>query len=779
MMRQRKRPECSELARLGVAVWTAMVCTAVEVGARETVQILEDSDERIVLRYDLETFDMRSVLIQGTRYTQIELADESPTKIVGAPELPVIDRSIIIPDDAKIVARVVERDGYEISGIDIAPSRGILYRSEDPAQVAHPFGREYDTDAFFPDVMVDLRQPYILREHRGVVVELYPFQYNPVTRVLRVTDSMTVELVPEGAGEANVLVRESVDRRSAAFSQMYRHHFLNTGGRCDRYDDLDESGAMLIIAHDDWLPNVEPLVDHKNSFGIPTTAVGVSTIGNTVAAIDSYIHSAYATSNLTFVLLVGDAVHVATPSSYGGASDPSYAKISGGDDYPEILVGRMSAEIAAHVDTQVQRTIDYETLPATGQQWSHTGVGVGSDQGPGDDGEMDWEHLDVIRDALLNYGFSQVDQIYDPGGSSTVLSNALDEGRGLVNYTGHGWNGGWSTTGFSNADVNNLVNDSMLPFIVSVACDNGAFDNGTCFAESWMRARNGSQPTGAIAVYMSSISQSWSPPMAAQDEIMDLLIAESYFAFGALAFAGSCLMMDEYAAVDMFDTWHVFGDPSLRVVGAPSALQVEPAEHFVAFGTEDVGLFAPPTGVFTVSNIGDHPIDFDITVSQPWVSIDPPSGTLGVGNTQDLLLSIITGADTVQVGQHGATIWFTNVTDQDGDTERAVILVVDERPEAETEPIPETKPGVEDITGTSGAAEDDEDIEHDLPLDDDTAHTPDLPPPYTVEMPADGCACRGGAVMPKRTDVSIAVLGVFAALRGLRRQRRRVGKPTR
>ena len=47
----------------------------------------------------------------------------------------------------------------------------------------------------------------------------------------------------------------------------------------------------------------------------------------------------------------------------------------------------------------------------------------------------------------------------------------------------------------------------------------------------------------------------------------DLLVAEAYWSFGALAFAGSCLMMDEYgsAGVDMFDTWIVFGDPSVRV----------------------------------------------------------------------------------------------------------------------------------------------------------------------------------------------------------------------
>ena len=66
----------------------------------------------------------------------------------------------------------------------------------------------------------------------------------------------------------------------------------------------------------------------------------------------------------------------------------------------------------------------------------------------------------------------------------------------------------------------------MLPFILSVACNNGTFTNGTCFGEAWLRATNGGQPTGAIATYMSYISQSWDPPMCGQDEVVDLLVQD-------------------------------------------------------------------------------------------------------------------------------------------------------------------------------------------------------------------------------------------------------------
>jgi hypothetical protein len=176
--------------------------------------------------------------------------------------------------------------------------------------------------------------------------------------------------------------------------------------------------------------------------------------------------------------------------------------------------------------------------------------------------------MDEIRQWLLACGYTLVDQIYDTnGGTAAMVSNALNAGRGIVNYCGHGSTTSWSTTGFSNTNVAALVNDNMLPFIVSVACVNGQFDGYTCFAEAWLRASHNGVPTGAIGTYMSSINQSWAPPMEAQDEFNLLLCAETYVSYGALCYAGSCSMMDDYGSggVDMFNTWHIFGDPSVRI----------------------------------------------------------------------------------------------------------------------------------------------------------------------------------------------------------------------
>jgi hypothetical protein len=329
-------------------------------------------------------------------------------------------------------------------------------------------------------------------------------------------------------------------------------------------------------------------VEWKKQKGIPTTIINVSEIGNSSSKIMNYIQDFYDGSDLAWVLLVGDAAEVATPSSFGGASDPSYSKVSGGDDYPDIFVGRFSAENINHVQTQVQRSVEYEISPQLAD-WYHRATGIASDEGPGHYNEYDDEHMALIRLDLLSYNYDLVDEIYDPGATASQVTNALNNGRGFVNYCGHGSSVSWGTTGFSNSNINSLVNDNMLPFIISVACVNGEFNYGTCFAEAWLRATNGGNPTGAVATYMSSINQSWSPPMYAQDEAVDLLTAESSVTFGGICFNGSCLMIDVvgYGGVEMFDTWHIFGDPSLQLfTDTPSSMTVNHPGTIPPLGTQ-------------------------------------------------------------------------------------------------------------------------------------------------------------------------------------------------
>ncbi|MFH1865617.1 MAG: C25 family cysteine peptidase [Candidatus Eisenbacteria bacterium] len=609
-----------------------------------SVRVVDASGGTTVLEYQLGSFSREPVEIGGEVFHQIYLDGEGSILKRGFPGLPHVARSIVIPDDAEMAVRVVTSHYVEFPGVHVAPSKGVLTRNVDPATVAYSFDPIYEADRWYPSEIAYARDPYIMRDVRGMVVVVNPFQYNPATRTLRVYDRVTVEVTEAGPGKTNVLTSRPA-ALNAEFRKIYERHFLNFDEAAGtRYPVVGDFGSMLVICYDDagFLAAMQPLVDWKNQMGVPCEMVTVTDAGGTASAIQSYIAQYYNDSGVTFVLLVGDAAELPTLTAAGGSSDPSYSTITP-DAYPELFVGRFSATTVAQVQTQVLRTIEYEKTPQAEAAWYHKGMGVASNQGPGDDGEYDNVHIDRIRDDLLGFTYTLVDQIYDDTGTAAMVSDGLNAGRSIINYTGHGSTTSWGSTGFSNTHVNALTNDNMLPFIISVACVNGQFTYSTCYAEAWMRATNGTEPTGAIGTYMSSINQSWNPPMDAQDEIDDLLVGTSSSGikrtFAGLCYNGSGHMMDVYGAdgEDMFLTWHIFGDPSLRVrTDTPADLTVTHDASVDAFAsTFEVTVdgvqgalaalyhagvlygsaLTAPSGIATIDVLGPLPENTDVTVT--------------------------------------------------------------------------------------------------------------------------------------------------------------------
>jgi hypothetical protein len=470
--------------------------------------------------------------------------------------------------------KIVESDFVDFN-MPVAPSKGRLMRDIDPSTIPYEFSKIYNENAFYPNSVATLGTAYIVRDFRGITISIVPFIYNPLTQTLRVYHHIVLEVNTIGTDHVNVNSNRNY-RYNKYFTDVYAKHFINFN-HTSRYQLVDEQGRMIVISHNSFMNAIQPYVNWKKQKGFQVDVYDVATIGN-ANNIKTFIQNQYnQNDNLVFVQLVGDAAQIPSLSSGGGGADPKYGMIVGNDAYVDLFVGRFSAETVAHVNTQVERTVWYERDIAAGATWLAKGIGIGSNQGAGqgDDGQSDIVHLNVIRDFLLSYGYTHVDQIYDPSGTAAQVSNALNDGRGIINYTGHGSDTSWSSTGFSNSHVNSLTNDYKLPFINSVACVNGNFVSLTCFAEAWLRATNNTNgnPTGAIGMFASSVNQSWAPPMAAQDEAIDMICGVNNYAgtpevmttMGGLWFNSTFEMLELYNDVLMAETWHIFGDASLQV----------------------------------------------------------------------------------------------------------------------------------------------------------------------------------------------------------------------
>jgi hypothetical protein len=519
----------------------------------------------------------------------------------GAPDLVQLTTSIIIPDEADMQIKVISSEYYEVQNTEIAPSKGNLTRDINPANIPFTYGDAYTKNEFFPASIVSLGAPYIVRDYRGIPVHAVPFQYNPVSKVLRVYTSIVVEVsVKNEDGGDNIFERSKNEViADPEFDVIYERHFINyksTDPKTQGYTPLSETGSMLVICYDQFAPDMQPFVKWKNQKGIQCDMILKSVAGSTAAAIKTYIQNYYTSHPaLKYVLLVGDAAQVPASSTPNGDSDNNYGYLTGSDSYPELFVGRFSAQNSTHVQTMVNRTINYEKTPQANGSWYSKGTCIGSDQGPGDDNEYDWQHERKIRGKLLGYNFNgsptytNVSEIYDgsQGGldaagfpTSTDVTTEVNSGTGLINYTGHGSDISWGTTGFSVSTMSGLTNTSAHPFIISVGCVNGNFvPNSTCFAEAWLRAGTPAAPKGASATMMSTVNQSWDPPMEGQDAMMDILV-ESVAGnikrtFGGIAMNGCMEMNDTYGAAgaEMTDTWNYFGDPSIMMfTKAPMAM---------------------------------------------------------------------------------------------------------------------------------------------------------------------------------------------------------------
>lgn len=260
-------------------------------------------------------------------------------------------------------------------------------------------------------------------------------------------------------------------------------------------DLLDENPNYLIIAPKDW-KNSSVLQNYLNfrvSQGLLTKLVAIEDIYDqfnygifSPLPIKDYLQNLYNKSsppNLTYVLIIGDAdydykdykgdgnynfvpTYMRSSTGYGTSTNPNayysnenyFVNFSGGDNLPEVLLGRISAKSQIEMEDTLTKIKNYETSL------------------PSKDYLKNFFHIADCRDGYYfkeaqNTNASYIQSPYSienmyltdppynsnpPNCSSTYIDFDLDNngitdvvdkmnsGKGLVNYTGHGAAKIWS-----------------------------------------------------------------------------------------------------------------------------------------------------------------------------------------------------------------------------------------------------------------------------------------------------------------------------------------------
>ncbi|HUV45440.1 MAG TPA: DUF2341 domain-containing protein [Dehalococcoidales bacterium] len=406
---------------------------------------------------------------------------------------------------------------------------------------------------------------------------------SPEIQVLDITDPMRMlkvrgKVMTQDSGYAiTVKVPGGGERSLMAFTEdKIKHPAGIAANLASSWHELSQGAEVIIIGHSDLLESVRFLKELREQQGWSVVLVDVEDLydefnfgAKSPWALKDFLAQAYAYWNPQprFVVLVGDASY--DPRNYLGFGefdlvptkfvDTKYLKTASDDwfvdfnddELPEMAVGRLPVESAEEAAAVVSKIISYEG--ASGLMNEALLVADINDffNFEGASGDV----------ADLLPGDMTISEIFR-GKSPTARSDLLDslnQGQLLVNYIGHGSAKIWKGNLLTSLDAWNLTNSPYLPFLVSMTCLNGFFQDpySESLAETFLKAERG----GAVAVWSSSGLTDPEGQLIMNKELIRLLFNGQGLTIGEAIMRAKQVVPD----ADIRKTWILFGDPTLRL----------------------------------------------------------------------------------------------------------------------------------------------------------------------------------------------------------------------
>jgi subtilisin family serine protease len=403
-----------------------------------------------------------------------------------------------------------------------------------------------------------------------------------------------------------------------------------------RWQAADQAADYVIITHAAFRTSLTPLLERRAQQGHKTALIDVEDLYDEFAfgqkspwAIKAFLINARAVwaTPPRFVVLVGNAS--ADPRNYlrAAAADPTLDYVpdadfvptkivttralkTASDDWfgdadedgiPELAIGRLSVLTAKQASAVVAKLLAYERMPIGA--WTKNVLLVADAKDPD---QPDFESLSRALESTLpaNYSATEVfaDRIGSTRAAEAAISAKVAEGEAVINFVGHGSVDVWGKSAdlLTRDDVNGWHN-ARLPFVVAMNCLTGFFQ-GPFPEESMAETLQRSPDGGAVAVWGSSGMTD-----AATQSIMNRELFRQIF--GGAATFGDAVLASKRAVTDLDvrRTWIFFGDPAMRLLGAPAQVAPTsslPGSHVAASdsGVSGGGSATPVNGSLSGGN---------------------------------------------------------------------------------------------------------------------------------------------------------------------------------
>ena len=288
----------------------------------------------------------------------------------------------------------------------------------------------------------------------------------------------------------------------------------------------EEVISYLIVCYEDFFHLIDNFIFFKEKEGLVVHTIMVSK-NESRDSIQEKIKRFYQSHQPTYLLLIGDDEYIPSYRLNEGLSDVPYALLEGDDDFPEMIVGRLSVGNVDDLQCQIRKLLMRDKL-----QFSKKAIGIASDNVSPISEKYDWEYMRHIRTCLLNKGYSAVEELYDGSqGEADAIGNPsekdiidlVNRGVSIINYLGYGSYDRWGTGSFTTASIEKLQNTTEYPIVISAACLNGHFADRECLAEKWMNTSSQEQASGAVLSLMFSSLVEWEAATYSQQVFNALL----------------------------------------------------------------------------------------------------------------------------------------------------------------------------------------------------------------------------------------------------------------
>jgi len=557
------------------------------------VKLLQADENAITLQAAASGVEVKQVTIAGQTYLSLVGEGYVQGGEIGAPALPVVFAEVEVPAGAEVNLEVLALTSQSTS-LQAQGLSGLIAPRQPPQPKCGPAAAEVPPDSQifaqslpYPEDIVRIVDEYTVRGHRILQLEFWPVRYTPTTGELETIAEITFRLNLTGGDRA--AAQEEMDRlNSSSFNAIYAGRVLNYNlGQALAQPKTGEN--YLIITADAYASGLSDYISLKQAQGYNVSVATISQVGgNTTNAIKNYIKAQYLGPNPPeFVLLVGDYNNGADSiTNYqfrtgdSSRTDLYFFTMDNESEFvPDIFYGRFPVRSTAQLANIVSKLQVYETYSGA-EPWVKKAAFIATSDS-GFYHVAEGTHNYVINTYTAGKGYTGIfptnptlggDKLYaiTYGATGTNVINSINNNRAMVVYSGHGSPYGWAGPSLSQSDVRNLTGVAV-PYVASHACVTGDFLVNESFADTWIIEPE----NGALSIAAASNNSYWT-----EDDILERVIFDTLFDdpagivvptvsemkhTGLVAVDASNTSLDQY----YWEEYHIFGDPTLKVVLEP------------------------------------------------------------------------------------------------------------------------------------------------------------------------------------------------------------------